>query len=233
MNCTQKPRGEPVADLPPTSFVAFMQNHDQIGNRAFGDRITEVASIAPVRAVASVYLLLPQVPMLFMGEEWAASQPFPFFCDFSGELGDLVRRGRREEFASFPQFNDPIEQERIPDPQARETFLSAKLQWEESTQVSHREWMAWYKRILATRREKIAPLLGTMPRTCGSYEVLGDGSVLVKWRTVDGTELVLEANLSDQANDRFPASRGQMIWQQGNQKSGTSSPWFVRWSLEM
>ncbi len=85
-----RPRGEPSAGLPPTAFVGFIQNHDQIGNRAFGERLSAIAPPEAVRAVAAVYLLLPQIPMLFMGEEWGATQPFPFFCDFAG---DLARSG--------------------------------------------------------------------------------------------------------------------------------------------
>ena len=119
MECTDCKRGEPSAFLPSSAFIAFMQNHDQIGNRAFGERINAIASPEAVHAIAAIYLLLPQVPMLFMGEEWGSSQPFPFFCDFKGELGDLVRRGRPEKFASFPEFQDPKQRERIPDPQAR------------------------------------------------------------------------------------------------------------------
>ena len=119
-------RGEPSASLPPDAFVAFIQNHDQIGNRAFGERIGAFAPAETVRAIAAVYLLSPQVPMLFMGEEWASAQPFPFFCDFEGDLADAVRNGRREEFARFPEFRDPAMRERIPDPLAEATFRSAK-----------------------------------------------------------------------------------------------------------
>ena len=117
--------GEPSAALPPTAFVAFIQNHDQIGNRAFGDRLTAMRPPAAVRAVAAVYLLLPQVPMLFMGEEWAAAQPFPFFCDFEPDLAEAVREGRRQEFARFPAFREPGMRERIPDPTAASTFCRA------------------------------------------------------------------------------------------------------------
>ena len=108
------PRGEPSGALPPTAFVAFAQNHDQVGNRAFGDRLSAIASPEAVRAVGAVYLLLPQIPMLFMGEEWGAAQPFPFFCDFGPDLAQAVRKGRREEFARFPEFEDPAVRERIP-----------------------------------------------------------------------------------------------------------------------
>jgi len=126
-----RPRGEPSAALPPDAFIAFIQNHDQVGNRPFGDRLTAIASPEAVRAVAAVYLLLPQIPMLFMGEEWGATQPFPFFCDFGPELAEAVRKGRRAEFARFPDFHDPATRERIPDPTAEETFAAAKLAWDD------------------------------------------------------------------------------------------------------
>ena len=89
------------------AFVSFLQNHDQVGNRAFGDRLTSLAPVSAVRAAASVYLLLPQIPMIFMGEEFGADQPFPYFCDFEPELAAAVRNGRREEFAKFPEFQNP------------------------------------------------------------------------------------------------------------------------------
>ena len=101
------PRGGPSGELPPDAFVSFIQNHDQIGNRAFGERLNMLASPEAMRALASVYLLAPQIPMLFMGEEWGATSPFPFFCDFTGELAEAVRKGRREEFSRFPEFSDP------------------------------------------------------------------------------------------------------------------------------
>ena len=117
------PRGEASAHLPPDAFVAFIQNHDQIGNRAFGDRLTAFAPPAAVRAVAAIVLLLPQVPLLFMGQEWSADQPFPFFCDFTGDLAKAVSEGRRAEFARFPEFADPDVRAKIPDPEADATFL--------------------------------------------------------------------------------------------------------------
>ncbi len=125
------PRGEPSASLPPDAFVSFVQNHDQIGNRAFGDRLVSVASEDAVRAVTAALLLLPQIPMLFMGEEWGTAKPFPFFCDFSGELGEAVRRGRREEFKHDPALLTHEGPAEIPDPQAETTFSSAKLDWSE------------------------------------------------------------------------------------------------------
>lgn len=120
-------RGDPSATLPPLAFVAFTQNHDQVGNRALGERLSAIAPAPAIRATAAVYLLLPQVPMLFMGEEWSAAQPFHFPCEFGTALADMVRNGRRKAFAGFSQFKDPAKRQRIPDPMTEETFLSSKL----------------------------------------------------------------------------------------------------------
>jgi malto-oligosyltrehalose trehalohydrolase len=174
------PRGERCADLPPEAFVGFIQNHDQIGNRAFGERLTRLARPEALRALAAVYLLLPQVPMLFMGEEWGCERPFPFFCDFQGELGEAVREGRREEFKRFPQFQDPQTRARIPDPQAEATFLSAKLDWETLSAPRHAATLEHYRRLLAARRAEIAPLMDSLAHG-GRYEVLGPAAVRVTW----------------------------------------------------
>ena len=225
-------RGEPSGELPPGAFVAFMQNHDQIGNRAFGERINAIASPEAVHAVAAVYLLLPQTPMLFMGEEWGSSQPFPFFCDFEGELAELVRKGRRDEFKSFPEFHDPEQRERIPDPQAEETFRSGKLDWAQTQQDVHADWLAWYTRILAVRREKIQPLLARIGGHAGSYGVLGTGAVTVRWKLEGGGELALAANLADDSTDGFPPLQGSVIWQEGADPAETLfRPWSVRWTI--
>ena len=230
MGSIEAPRGEPSAFLPPGAFVAFMQNHDQIGNRAFGERINKIASPEAVHAIAAVYLLLPQTPMLFMGEEWGSSQPFPFFCDFHGELGELIREGRREEFASFPEFQDPKQRERIPDPQAPETFLSGKLDWQQATEAVHAEWVGWYKQILVKRRNLIQPLLAEIGGHAGSYDALGPGSVVVTWKLSGGGQLRLDANLSDNSRDGYPSVDGEVIWHEGPQPADSQMrPWSVRW----
>ncbi len=233
MGHSGSPRGEASAFLPPGAFIAFMQNHDQIGNRAFGERVNKIASPEAVHAIASVYLLLPQTPMLFMGEEWGSSQPFPFFCDFHGELAELVRKGRREEFASFPEFHDPEQRERIPDPQAESTFLSGKLDWEQTREEVHADWIAWYKYVLTIRREKIVPILGEIAGHAGAYEVFGTGAVVVRWTLDNGGKLVLAANLSDNSTDGFPLDCGEVIWHEGPDPAGSCfRPWSVRWCLD-
>lgn len=226
-------RGEPSAMLPPTAFVAFIQNHDQIGNRAFGERLTSIAVPAAVRAAAAVYLLLPQVPMLFMGEEWGARQPFAFFCDFSGDLADAVRSGRRQEFAKFPEFQDEAIRLRIPDPQAENTFAAAKLDWADVAKPEHAVWYTLYRRLLAKRREAIVPELQRLDGDAGRYEMLGRGAVIVRWRLHRARELTLMLNLSADRARGFSAAGGSELWREGEaRKDGTVDPWFVRWSIQ-
>jgi len=220
------PRGAPSGALPPPAFVAFIQNHDQIGNRAFGERLTRIATLEALRAVAAVYLLLPQVPMLFMGEEWGCTQPFPFFCDFTGALADAVRDGRREEFARFPEFRDEAMRERIPDPLAEETFASAVLHWRDLDLPQHAGWLDFYTRLLAIRRSAVVPILDGIRRG-GRYQVLGDGVVTVRWPLRDGEELRLEANLSPRPAAPFIEVPGHILWEEGT----PGGPWSVRWSI--
>jgi malto-oligosyltrehalose trehalohydrolase len=226
------PRGEPSSLLPPTAFVAFIQNHDQIGNRAFGERLTAIAAADAVRAVAAIYLLSPQVPMLFMGEEWGAAQPFPFFCDFGGDLGDAVRQGRRLEFAKFREFRDETMRERIPDPQAESTFASAKLDWGALRRPEHAAWFEFYRRLLEVRHDAVTPLLPFFGPHAGRYEVLAAGAVVVRWRSQRNEELTLAANLSGVHRSGFPHARGRILWQERQSSEAGADPWFVRWSLE-
>jgi malto-oligosyltrehalose trehalohydrolase len=222
-------RGEPSAALPPSAFVAFLQNHDQIGNRAFGERLSLLASPEALRALSAVHLLLPQVPLLFMGEEWGARQPFPFFCDFAGELGEAVRQGRRQEFATFPEFADPRQRQNIPDPQADSTFEAAKLRWKDPDAADHAEQLERYRALLAARRRWIAPLSLAITRG-GTYRVVAPGAISVEWPSRDGA-LVLEANLAANAVELGPP-RDHEIWREGDiSATGRYGPWSVRWAV--
>ncbi len=218
------PRGQPSAALPPGAFVAFIQNHDQIGNRAFGERLNTIATPEAMRALAATYLLLPQTPMIFMGEEWGALQPFPFFCDFAGELADAVRRGRRQEFARFPEFQDPEQRDRIPDPLAESTFTSAKLDWTavDSSRLAH------YRALIAARRQYVMPLLPHIARA-GTYICHGNEAVQVRWQA-GARVLMLVANLSSHRVE-FSATHGRTIWSEGD-TDAVFGPWSVRWKLE-
>jgi maltooligosyltrehalose trehalohydrolase len=218
------PRGGPSAELPPDAFVSFIQNHDQIGNRAFGERLNALAPPEAMRALASVYLLAPQIPMLFMGEEWGATQPFLFFCDFSGELAGAVRKGRREEFSRFPEFADPKRVAKIPDPLAESTFLASKLDWNR-VDAKH---LAYFRELLKARRDHIRPLLPSIRRG-GNAQVVGDQAVRVTWQAGE-RQLVLDANLSS-SPVIFPAVAATPFWFCGD-ASASFGPWTVRWGLD-
>ncbi len=224
-------RGELSADLPPISFVSFLQNHDQVGNRAFGERITALAPPEAVRAAAAIYLLSPQVPMLFMGEEWAAEESFPFFCDFEEDLAPLVTEGRREEFASFPEFSDPATRDRIPDPGAEETFALAVLDWDGVSE--RRNWLKLYRELLRLRREEIIPRLTGIPGGETAYRLVGDRGLRVQWTLGEGSLLTLMANLGDEPLAGFEQATGSLLYAtEGATESERELPaWSVAWYL--
>jgi len=187
-------RGEPSVDLPLTSFVAFLQNHDQIGNRAFGERLTALATEAAVRAATALLLLAPSPPLLFMGQEWAADEPFLFFSDFGPDLAPKVVEGRRKEFERFPAFSDPEMRARIPNPQDEATLRRSILQWEALTDAEHRASREWTRRLLRVRGEEIVPRLGA-GRLGARATRLGGAGLAVEWSLGDGSALRLVANL--------------------------------------
>jgi malto-oligosyltrehalose trehalohydrolase len=203
-----RPRGESSRHLPPTRFVAFLQNHDQVGNTAFGTRISANAPEAAVHAAVAIVLLSPQIPLLFMGEEWASGRPFAFFCDFEPGLADAVRDGRRREFARFPEFRDPAARARIPDPTAQATFAMSRLDWAELQREPHALWLQRYRRLLDIRAREIVPRLAPIGCCCGNYRVLGSLSVAVEWRLGDGSLLTLLANFAPEPlSAPLPAGR--------------------------
>jgi malto-oligosyltrehalose trehalohydrolase len=191
-----KRRGEPSAHLPPTAFVNFLQNHDQIGNRAMGERLTQLAPTPRVQALTEILLLAPSPPLLFMGQEWGSRRPFLFFCDFSGELEAAVREGRRKEFAAFPEFADEKARARIPDPTSEKTFVDSRLDWAERDAAEGRQWLALHRQLLALRARHVVPLLDLEAPPQATARV--EGSLLrVKWRYPRAVTLLLAANLGD------------------------------------
>jgi len=195
-------RGEPSAHLSPTSFVLFLQNHDQIGNRALGERLVQLCPPEALRAATALLLLSPMIPLIFMGDEWGASEPFLFFTDFHDELADAVREGRRGEFADFAAFADPAKRERIPDPNALQTFQASRpafdaLLLETDKGQDHRNWLTLYRELLQIRREQIVPRLAGV-KALGT-QVLADKAVSASWRLGDGTTLRIDLNLSGHA----------------------------------
>ena len=214
-------RGEPSGHLAPTSFVLFLQNHDQTGNRAFGDRLVTLADADALRAATAVLLLSPMVPLLFMGEEWGSRQPFMFFTSHHGELADAVREGRRNEFAEFAEFADEATRERIPDPNAVTTFEDSRPDFGAHETTGYAEWYALYRQLLGIRHREIVPRLpGASFLGC---EVLGEAAVLAGWQLGDGSRLRLELNLSDKPVP-LPASPAQGTLLFASREPGDATP---------
>jgi malto-oligosyltrehalose trehalohydrolase len=193
----ERPRGEPCMDLPTVAFVDFLQNHDQVGNRPFAERLASLISSEALDAVTVLLLLSPHIPLMFMGEEWGARTPFYFFCDFQGDLAGSVLDGRRRQFARYPGFRDVASRERIPDPNARTTFESSRLDWYERDRDAASGRRERMKSLLAVRRREIAPRIGACTGEAARYEVAEQRALHVAWRLDDGARLTVVANLSD------------------------------------
>jgi malto-oligosyltrehalose trehalohydrolase len=223
-------RGEPSAALPPTAFVNFLQNHDQVGNRAFGERITMLAPERVVLCVTSILLLAPQPPLLFMGQEYGAATRFQFFCDFGPELAAAVRRGRRAEFTRFSGFVEAASPEPLPDPNDGATFARSKLDWLELDRADHAAWHDYHRNLLALRRREIAPLLPYLSGHSGQARVLADTAFEVAWSGDRGERLTLVANLGETALVA-PAPTGRLIHATlaGAESSEGLESWSARW----
>ena len=210
-----EPRGTPSTALPPVAFVASTQTHDQVGNRAHGERLAALADAAghtaALRALTACVLLAPQIPMLFMGEEWAASAPFLYFCDYAGELARAVAEGRRAEFARFERFADPALRARIPDPNDPATFARSRLDWDERGLAPHAGWLEFYRALLACRRAHLIPRLeGARSGHCTRS---ADGGTLHwQWPLAAGQRWHLVARLDDGADPAPPALPEAPLW---------------------
>jgi malto-oligosyltrehalose trehalohydrolase len=218
----RRPRGEPSAALPPTAFVNFLQNHDQIGNRPLGDRLVTQADDTALKAAMAITLLAPMPPLLFMGEEWGSTRPFPFFCDFHGDLADAVRNGRRAEFkAAYATLGD-----KIPDPLTEETFRSAVLDWDARETPRGRDWMIFIRALLQTRAKEIVPRLAEAAFASAQWE---KDILTASWR-LGGGRLNLLANATARQIAR-PQSipLGRSIW--GGTFPETLPAWSVYWGI--
>jgi malto-oligosyltrehalose trehalohydrolase len=184
-----KLRGTTSSDLPPTAFILFLQNHDQIGNRAFGERLTALSHPAALEAAIALQLLSPQIPLIFMGEEQASVSPFLFFTDHNPHLARAVRDSRRREFAAFAKFSDPEYVAKIPDPNALETFERSKPA-PHPAHAAVREEL--YRHLLALRRKEIVPRLDGARAV--DANAMGAAAILARWRMGDGSTLIIASN---------------------------------------
>ncbi len=214
-------RGEPSGHLPPSAFVLFLQNHDQIGNRALGERLHQLCSPQALEAATTLLLMSPMIPLMFMGDEVNASEPFLFFTDHHGELAEAVREGRRSEFADFAAFQDPERRERIPDPNAPATFEHS------SPAFTDHPHSRLYRQLLSLRHRHLVPHLpGSLAL---GAQVLADGAVSARWRLGDGSLLQIDLNLGATALD-LPAS-AHVLFQTPAEQGAQLPPFSARVTL--
>jgi maltooligosyltrehalose trehalohydrolase len=224
-----KVRGERSAHLPPSAFVGFLQNHDQVGNRAFGERLSHIVDEERLALARALFLLSPQIPLLFQGEDWAASAPFLFFVDFESDprLAEAVRNGRRREFSKFKAFADPETRERIPDPTDRATFERSGLDWGEIQRSPHREVRDSTRALLRLRQDHIVPLTKTAFQG-GTYALPQADALDVTWRFAGGT-LRLVANFG-QREASLALGGMRPVWSSPKAGLGTEKATLPAWS---
>lgn len=160
-------------------FVVCLQNHDQIGNRALGDRLHHTVPRDAWRAASALLLTAPMTPLIFMGQEWAASTPFQFFTDFEPSLGRQVTEGRRREFEKFPSFSDEAARQLIPDPQALSTFEASRLRWDERDEPEHRAVRELYRALIALRLDHSAAI-GASREMSGEATALDGDTIAIR-----------------------------------------------------
>jgi maltooligosyltrehalose trehalohydrolase len=191
--------GRPAGHLSRHRFVAFIQNHDQVGNRALGDRLREVVGFDRAKIAAALVLMSPFIPMLFQGEEWAASSPFQFFADHDEEMARLVSEGRKREFAAFGW-----PPESIPDPEKAETFERSKLNWGEVNEGEHAEMLDWHRQLIRLRREIPSLTDGEPGHTSVSY------SEQDRWLSMERGDVIVSCNLGG-TEGTFPVPDGGRV----------------------
>ena len=212
----EAPRGESSAHLPPEATIFFAQNHDQIGNRALGERLSQLVDRKKLVQAMVLVLLNPHIPMLFMGEEAAVETPFLFFADWEGDAADMTREGRRREFAHFQSFSTPEMRARIPDPCDERTFLASKLDWgaiEASTDCA--EFRALTQTLLTIRHDKVVPLIKTGFVSAERHLLGADvrqGGIDIRWRTAAGASLQIIASFADGDLPMPDLMEGETLW---------------------
>ena len=226
-------RGEASGDLSPLAFVSFLQNHDQIGNRALAERISILASERAIRTVTALLLLAPFPPLLFMGQEWGSRQPFHFFCDFEPALGKRVTEGRRTEFARYFGCNEtsPL----LPDPSAENTFRSSMLDWESVDTDQGSRWLEFHKTLLSIRRQEVQPRLAGIQGGHTILNLLSSFALNVAWRLGDGSHLHLTANLGPESipfRDKPPGRSLYALPEALNLEEDAIPGWSLIWTLQ-
>jgi malto-oligosyltrehalose trehalohydrolase len=180
--------------LPTTCYVHFLQNHDQVGNRAIGERLHQSLDADRHAALVAMLVMSPQIPLFFQGDDHLSLRPFRFFADYEGTLRADVWKNRETEAVNFGGFPDGVGREDIPDPSDVATFEGCKQDWNEAELRDRKDWRVLLKRLFQARRDHVVPLLGPLMRG-GRALACPEGCVFVDWQAPDG-HLKLRANLS-------------------------------------
>jgi maltooligosyltrehalose trehalohydrolase len=229
-------RGSETRELYSSSFVGFIQNHDQVGNRPLGDRINKLAKPDALRAITEIFLLSPAPPLIFMGQEFMADSPFPFFCDLSPELAPAVSDGRLKFFMDQPMFRERYNLDEMPDPSDEKTFHSAILDFKQLPEPEHAHWHKLHKELIEIREKEIVPRLEGVKVDGAGFEVKGDRAFKAWWTLNDGSILTLVANLGseDSGVPEFPDCAPLHLTRRGlieEMRGGAMPPWSVAWFL--
>jgi malto-oligosyltrehalose trehalohydrolase len=219
-------RGTPSAALPPGAFVNFLQNHDQVGNRARGERLHTLADTGALRAALAILLLAPSPPLLFMGEEFGAATPFLYFCDFEPELNEAVRKGRGEEFAGMAQARGGDDAPPT-EPGSVDAYSRSVMDWTGLGRRPHADWLAWYRELLRCRHDAIVPLVPRIRAGAARHRSDGRRELDVHWPLDDGRSLVLRARID--APLPAPPAGSQAIHLT---PADGSSQWSAAWHVE-
>jgi maltooligosyltrehalose trehalohydrolase len=209
----RRPRGKPAAPMRYEQLVYCLENHDQAGNRAFGERLSQDVSLRVFGAATALLLFLPSVPLFFMGQEWGAKTPFLYFTDHEAELGVRVTEGRRQEFKMFHGFADPGARARIPDPQAPATFERSKLRWEERDRPEHAAVLSIVRTMIDLRRRD-----AVLRERCARGDLLAraeGGALVVERRSAAGRRVLL-ANFTKEPLPLDPRAFGVPIFATAN-----------------
>jgi malto-oligosyltrehalose trehalohydrolase len=200
----------PTESLPPTAFIHFLQNHDQVGNRALGDRLHFAIDRHVYRALTEMLLLAPQKPLLFMGDEHLSLRPFHFFADYQGDIAEAVRNNRPKEAANFGGFPNGSSDADIPDPNDLEAFVASTLDWGEAETEGGQAWAQHIRYLIGLRQKKIVPLLVDARGLAGRVIDAPERCIYVDWEL--GTRMLqLRANFSN--NDVIlPTGLGERIF---------------------
>jgi maltooligosyltrehalose trehalohydrolase len=221
----KKRRGTPTLGIKPAAFINYLQNHDQVANTGRGWRVQRMADPALYRAITALFLLSPQTPMLFQGQEFAASTPFAYFADHQGELAEKVKQGRREFLHQFPSLATEAMQAQLPDPTDRQVFASCKLDFSE--RIRHHETYALHQDLLRLRRADAV----FNSQQSGSVDgaVLCDHALVIRFFAADGKDCLLLINLGadtmlgpvpEPLLAPLPGTTWQVVWSSENPRYG-------------